>query len=92
MIIAFFGDTHGELKLMWQIAQEWQERTGSSLDYIVQVGDLGVYPGPDRLDPPTIKHAKKHGYSLKKAVGDFPEVYSEEYKIPITTYSYTIPL
>jgi Icc-related predicted phosphoesterase len=86
VIVAFFGDTHGELKLMWQIAQDWQERTGSLLDCIVQVGDLGVYPGPDRVDPATVKHAKKHGYSLVKAVGDFPEVYSEEYQIPIPTY------
>jgi lariat debranching enzyme len=85
-ITGWFGDTHGNLKLMWQMATEWQDRTGIALDWLFQVGDFGIFPHESRLDPPTRRHAEKHGYSLKVAVGDFPEVLTGEYEIPIPTY------
>ena len=86
MITAWFGDTHGCLIYMWKLAQAWQERTGIQLDAVFQVGDFGIYPHEDRLDPPTRKHAERHGYSIEIAVGDFPKVLSGEYEIPIPTY------
>jgi hypothetical protein len=86
MIAGFFGDCHGNLKQMWAIALEWQTRTGIKLDWLFQVGDFGIWPGEASLDPPSIKHAQKHGYSLAAAVGDFPTLLAGEYRVPIPTY------
>ncbi len=85
-ITAWFGDTHGNLRFMWQMATEWQARTGINLDWIFQVGDFGIFPHEDRLDPPSRKHAEKHGYSIEEAVGDFPYVLTGELEVPIPTY------
>ena len=85
-LVAFFGDTHGNLKLMWELAIQWEKQNNQKLSYIFQVGDFGIWPAIDRLDPPTVNHAKNHGYTLKIAMGDFPEVFLGEYKIPIPTY------
>lgn len=85
-IAAFIGDTHGNLKFMWETAQRWQERTGIQLDWIFQVGDFGIFPHEDRLDLPSRKHAENHGYSLAVAVGDFPTVLTGELEISIPTY------
>jgi hypothetical protein len=85
-ITAWFGDTHGNLKLMWDIAVKWQERTGIAIDWIFQVGDFGIWPAMDRMDPQTVSHAERHGYPLKEAFGDFQEVFLGGYEIPIPTY------
>ena len=85
-LVAFVGDTHGNLKFMWRLATEWQKRTGRTLDAIFQVGDFGLFPSEDRLDPPTRKHAQNHGYPLSVALGDFPEVLSGAHPVPIPTY------
>lgn len=85
-ISAWFGDTHGNLAMMWRMAQEWQERTGIAIDWIFQVGDFGIFPHEDRLDATSRKHAEKHGYSIKIAIGDFPAVLAGEMEVPIPTY------
>jgi hypothetical protein len=85
-IAAFFGDSHGNLRFMWQMATEWQDRTGIKLDWIFQVGDFGIWPTLDRIDTETLDHAEKHGYSKKEAFGDFQDVFLGEYEIPIPTY------
>lgn len=85
-LIAFVGDTHGNLKLMYERLLAWQERTGLQLSWVWQVGDFGIWPTLESLDPPTIKHAKKHGYPIREAMGDFQEIFLGEYQIPIPTY------
>jgi hypothetical protein len=85
-ITAWFGDTHGNLSMMWDMATEWQERTGIQIDWIFQVGDFGTFPSEDRLDDTSRKHALKHDYAISVAVGDFPRVLSEEMTVPIPTY------
>lgn len=85
-ITAWFGDLHGNLNTMWDIALKLQERTGIQLDWIFQVGDFGIFPREDRLDPPSRKHAENHGYSVEIAIGDFPDVLSGKIKVPIPTY------
>jgi len=85
-LIAFVGDTHGNLKLMYERLLEWQERTGFELSWVWQVGDFGIWPTMESLDPTTIKHAKKHGYPMREALGDFQEILLGNYKIPIPTY------
>lgn len=43
-ILLFAGDVHGQLLQMYAAVQDWIDRTGTKIDGIVQVGDLGVYP------------------------------------------------
>lgn len=85
-LIAFVGDTHGNIKLMYKRLLEWQERTGFQISWVWQVGDFGVWPTVESLDPMSIKHAKKHGYSLQEAFGDFHKIVLGDYEIPIPTY------
>ncbi len=85
-LIAFVGDTHGNLILMYERLLEWQERTGLELSWVWQVGDFGIWPTMDSLDPSSIKHAKKHGYPVREAFGDFHKIILGEYKVPIPTY------
>ena len=85
-LIAFVGDTHGNLKLMYERLLTWQERTGLQLSWVWQVGDFGIWPTMESMDAPTIKHAEKHGYSLREAFGDFQEIFLGDYEIPIPTY------
>jgi hypothetical protein len=53
---------------------------------VFQVGDFGFFPSVDRIDPPTRKHAERHGYSLESIVRDFQDVVTGKYQIPIPTY------
>ena len=43
MLIAFCGDTHGRIHDMYQKLLNWEARTGLELDYVVQVGDFGIF-------------------------------------------------
>jgi hypothetical protein len=85
-LIAFVGDTHGNIKLMYERLLEWQERTGFEISWVWQVGDFGVWPTLESLDPSTVKHAKKHGYPLMEAFGDFHKIVLGDYEVPIPTY------
>ena len=57
--IAIFGDTHGHLRLMFQLCRLWQLQQGEHLDIILQCGDLGFFPDPGRLDSATKKFEKR---------------------------------
>ncbi len=56
--IAIFGDTHGHLRLMFQLCRLWQLNSGRHLDGILQCGDLGFFPDVTRLDKATKKFAR----------------------------------
>lgn len=56
--IAIFGDTHGHLRLMFQLCRLWQKNNGVHLDGILQVGDLGFFPDATRLDKATKRFAR----------------------------------
>lgn len=56
--IAVFGDTHGHLRLMFQLCRLWQRHAGRHLDGILQCGDLGFFPDTTRLDKATKKFAR----------------------------------
>jgi hypothetical protein len=56
--IAILGDTHGHLTLAYRILNRWQRETAQQIDLILQVGDLGAYPPPYRLDKPTKRFAE----------------------------------
>jgi hypothetical protein len=62
--IAIFGDTHGHLRLMFQLARLWQINHRLRLDAILQCGDLGYFPHPQALDRATKKFAKEDAEEL----------------------------
>lgn len=45
MKIAIFGDVHGEISKLTRSVQDWQRQKGEAIDYVLQVGDLGIYGG-----------------------------------------------
>jgi hypothetical protein len=55
--IAVLGDVHGHLTLALRLLRRWQDETGHELDLILQVGDLGAFPPPFRLDDATRRFA-----------------------------------
>ncbi len=61
---AVFGDTHGHLRLMFQLARLWQVNNGRKLDGIFQCGDLGYYPNHDNLDRATRRFANRDAEEL----------------------------
>jgi hypothetical protein len=50
---------HGHFTLAYRILKRWERETGTPLDFILQVGDLGAYPPPFRLDDATRRFAEK---------------------------------
>ncbi|MBR7827961.1 metallophosphoesterase [Actinospica sp. MGRD01-02] len=53
MKVAFFGDVHGRVLHALGAAVMLQKRRRIRLDAMVQVGDLGSFPSPERLDEAT---------------------------------------
>lgn len=51
--VAFFGDVHGRVVHALGAAVMLQKRRGIRLDAMIQVGDLGSFPSPERLDEAT---------------------------------------
>ena len=56
MLIAVFGDLHGKILLAYKLCQRWQKENKKNIDLVLQVGDLGVWPDPARLDKATARH------------------------------------
>jgi hypothetical protein len=56
--IAVFGDTHGHLRLMFQLCRLWQLENGVHLDAILQCGDMGFFPDPGAADKATRRFAQ----------------------------------
>jgi hypothetical protein len=52
-----FGDLHGRILPAFRLAMAWERRHGIRLDGLLQVGDLGYFPDPARLDKATARHA-----------------------------------
>ena len=52
-----FGDLHGRVLPAFRLAQAWSREHGVALDGLLQVGDLGYFPDPARLDKATRRHA-----------------------------------
>lgn len=55
--VAVLGDVHGHLTLAYTILRRWERESQCALDLILQVGDMGAYPPPFRLDKPTRRFA-----------------------------------
>ena len=66
MIIGFIGDVHGKVFNAIAVAAMWQAVKGKRFDLLIQLGDLGAYPDPDRLD-----EAGKRYFELDPSQMDF---------------------
>ncbi|GAA3769232.1 hypothetical protein GCM10022225_64960 [Plantactinospora mayteni] len=58
--IAFIGDVHGCVLHALGALVALQRHRGIRLDAAIQVGDLGAYPTPDRLDGPSRRFAAEN--------------------------------
>jgi len=59
-----FGDLHGRILPAFALALAWQREHGERLDGLLQVGDLGYFPDPTRLDKATQRHAQRDPLEL----------------------------
>lgn len=57
--IAVLGDVHGHLTLLYRLLARWERENQEKVDLILQVGDLGAFPPPFRLDKATLRFAEK---------------------------------
>jgi hypothetical protein len=53
-----FGDLHGKILPAFRLAAAWSADHGTPLAGLLQVGDLGYFPDPARIDKATLRHAK----------------------------------
>lgn len=83
MLIAIFGDVHGNINLMFERAREWEQRTGLTLEALIQIGDFGIWPNPNAVDEMTRKHAEKAGLP---PAGDFRSYALGELQVPKPLY------
>lgn len=78
MNIVVAGDVHGAIGALYERAHELQDKDGTRVDAIFQVGDLQIYSDASQVD----KAVKKHG-----GVGEFPAWLREGRRAPIPTYT-----
>ncbi len=53
-----FGDLHGRVLPAFRLASCWAKDHATPVAGILQVGDLGYFPDPARMDKATVRHAK----------------------------------
>lgn len=76
MFICVAGDIHGAMDRLYEDVLAFEESMGARFDYVLHVGDFGVWPDPDRVD----KATRKHG-----GAGDFPIWLAENRAVPRPT-------
>lgn len=50
MLVAVFGDVHGALDGMYEVARRWSGESGLAIDLVLQCGDLGAFRSADPND------------------------------------------
>src|ERR1700730_10416395 len=63
MLICAAGDIHGAMNRLYQDVFAFEASLGVRFDYVLHVGDFGIWPDPSRIDKATRHH---------DGVGDFP--------------------
>jgi Icc-related predicted phosphoesterase len=58
MILALFGDVHGNLAGLYGLCQQWEQEADQKIDLVLQTGDMGLWRYEDSLDKATRKHLK----------------------------------
>lgn len=72
MRVCVAGDTHGDLDRLYDIVDALERSSGRAVDLVLQVGDFGVWPDPQRLDEATRRHGDRGEFRRLLAVGRVP--------------------
>jgi hypothetical protein len=79
--IAIFGDVHGALDNMYRWCVGWEAKN-SPIAFVLQCGDMGVFPSLDRVDHATRVHAAKDptelhvvDYIVGDKIVDYPTIF-----------------
>lgn len=67
MIVAVFGDVHGNLPGMYGLCKSWEQEQKQRIDLVLQTGDMGLWGCFDRMDPATKKYYTKDKSELAAA-------------------------
>ncbi|MFV1960168.1 MAG: metallophosphoesterase, partial [Planctomycetota bacterium] len=67
MILCAAGDTHGALDRLYEDVLAFEAALGVRFEWILHVGDFGVWPDPERIDRASRRH---------EGAGDFPAWYA----------------
>jgi hypothetical protein len=51
MLICAAGDIHGSMDRLYQDVFAFEASLGVRFDYVLHVGDFGIWPDPSRIDP-----------------------------------------
>jgi len=76
MLICAAGDIHGAMDRLYDDVLSFEASLGVRFDYVLHVGDFGIWPDPDRIDKATRHH---------DGAGDFPTWLRESRKSPRPT-------
>ncbi len=76
MIVCAAGDIHGTLDRMYAGVLAFEVALGVRFDWLLHVGDFGVWPDPARVDGATKRH---------DGAGDFPAWFAEQRAAPRPT-------
>ena len=63
-VFLVFGDLHGKILPAFRLAACWAKDHGHAVSGILQVGDMGYFPDPTRIDKATLRHAEKDPLEL----------------------------
>lgn len=75
--IAAAGDVHGQIAQLFRQLDTLESDLGCEVEAIVQVGDFGIWPDPDKVDAATRK---------RNQVGDFPAWLEQGRNMPRALY------
>ena len=81
MIVALFGDVHGNLPGMYELCTLWQQDSGEQIDLVLQTGDMGLWSSYDQMDKATSKLLARDQTDLAAA-----QYLSGERTVPIETW------
>lgn len=76
MLICAAGDIHGALDRMFEDVLAFEATLGARFEWVLHVGDFGIWPDPNRVDKATKKH---------DGAGDFPAWFSARRAAPRRT-------
>ena len=76
MIICAAGDIHGALDRLYEDVLAFEGSLGVRFEWVLHVGDFGVWPDPNRIDGATKRH---------DGAGDFPARWAERREAPRRT-------
>jgi hypothetical protein len=67
MIVAVFGDVHGNIPGMYGLCRSWQKQNRRRIDLVLQTGDMGLWGSFEQMDKATRKHFAKDDSELAAA-------------------------